>query len=161
MKGKFLPLISTAITLALSSTVAVAQSTKFPNRDFDNSEATTETADKNESIVAAADEKLSPDAMEILCKRFPLNSRCEGANAETTSPEETDTEVSPSEDSTSPENSIETEPGTTPEVEAAPEAEDAPTQITPLPGTTPEVEAAPEAEDSPTNITPVPGNGVI
>ncbi|MGB7375270.1 MAG: hypothetical protein WA959_01660, partial [Rivularia sp. (in: cyanobacteria)] len=121
MKGKFLTLIGTALTLALSSTVAVAQSTKFPSRDFPERQEPTSISESDDSIVAAAEEKLSPDAMEILCVRFPLNSRCSGANAATPSPEESTTEESmPAEDSTSPDNSFEeTTPGA------------------PLPGTTP------------------------
>ncbi|MEO1558717.1 MAG: hypothetical protein AAFS12_03455, partial [Cyanobacteria bacterium J06632_19] len=85
MKGKFITLIGTALTLALSSTVAVAQSTKFPERDFPQREEPTKVSQADDTIVAAAEEKLSPDAMEILCKRFPLNSRCSGADAATPS----------------------------------------------------------------------------
>ena len=94
MKGKFLTLIGTALTLALSSTVTVAQSTKFPSRDFPEREEPTKFAESDDNLVAAAEEKLSPDAMEILCVRFPLNSRCSGANAATPSPEESTTEES-------------------------------------------------------------------
>ncbi|MGF1674809.1 MAG: hypothetical protein ACFCUV_14160, partial [Rivularia sp. (in: cyanobacteria)] len=157
MKSKFVTLIGTALTLALSSTVAVAQSNKFPERNLPSGEATTETSEPSadgSNMVAAAEEKLSPDAMEILCVRFPLNSRCEGKAEATTSPENTNTE-----EITPPDNTIETTPGAplpgnTPEGEAIP-SEDAPTNITPMPGgVTPE--AAP-SEDAPTNITPMPG----
>lgn len=152
MKSKFVTLIGTALTLALSSTVAVAQSTKFPEREFPEREAPTEVSESDDALVAAAEEKLSPDAMEILCVRFPLNSRCEGKAEATTSPENTNTE-----EITPPDNTIETTPGaplpgTTPEGEVAPsEEEDAPTNMTPMPGgVTPE--AAPSEDDAPTNM---------
>ncbi|NJL80201.1 MAG: hypothetical protein HC917_17675 [Richelia sp. SM2_1_7] len=134
MKSKFVTLIGTALTLALSSTVAVAQSTKFPEREFPEREAPTEVSESDDALVAAAEEKLSPDAMEILCVRFPLNSRCEGKAEATTSPENTNTE-----EITPPDNTIETTPGA------------------PLPGTTPEGEVAPSEDDAPTNMTPMPG----
>ncbi|MBF2015844.1 MAG: hypothetical protein IGS23_11715 [Rivularia sp. T60_A2020_040] len=159
MKSKFVTLVGTVLTLALSSTVAVAQSNKFPERDFPSSETTTETSEPSadgSNMVAAAEEKLSPDAMEILCVRFPLNSRCEGKAEATTSPENTNTE-----EITPPDNTIETTPGaplpgTTPEGEVAPSEDDAPTNMTPMPGgMTPE--AIPSEDDAPTNMTPMPG----
>jgi hypothetical protein len=165
MKGKFLTLIGTALTLALSSTVAVAQSTKFPNRDFPEREEPTSVSETDDTIVAAAEEELSPDAMEILCVRFPLNSRCSGANAVTPSSEDSTEESSPAEDSVSPDNSIETAPGeplpgTTPEgitpIPGAPLPGTTPEGVTPMPGSvTPE--AIPSEDDAPTNITPMPG----
>ncbi|MEO1375770.1 MAG: hypothetical protein AAFW70_15920, partial [Cyanobacteria bacterium J06635_10] len=167
MKGKFTTLIGTALTLALSSTVAVAQSTKFPDRDFQNLEETTETAESNESLVAAADEELSLEAMEILCKRFPLNSRCEGTNEPTNSPEEITTEeeeITP-EENFSPDNNIDTTPGaplpeSSEEMQPAPGAplpESSPEGITPMPGS----EEIPSADDAPTNINPMPGSEEI
>jgi len=177
MKGKFLTLIGTALTLAFSSTVAVAQSTKFPEGDFSNPEKNTEISESDDSLVAAADEKISPEAMEILCQRFPLNSRCDGTNEPTASPEDTTTEEAiPSENEISPENNIDTTPeaplpdssgeGVTPIPGTAPEGEftlpsedDAPTNITPMPGSAPEGEVTPSIEgDAPTNITPMPGS---
>ncbi|MGB6297937.1 MAG: hypothetical protein WBF90_17370, partial [Rivularia sp. (in: cyanobacteria)] len=168
MKGKLLTLIGTALTLALSSTVTVAQSTKFPSRNFPEREGPSKVSESDDSIVAAADEELSPDAMEILCVRFPLNSRCSGANAVTPSSEDTEdtTEDIPSEDSFSPDNSIDTTPGaplpgTTPEgitpIPSAPLPGTTPEGVTPMPGTTPEGELTPSEEDVPTNITPMPG----
>ncbi|MEB3218198.1 MAG: hypothetical protein VKN72_18480 [Nostocales cyanobacterium 94392] len=154
MKSKFITLIGTALTLALSSTVAVAQSNKFPNQDLPSGETTTETSEPSadgSNMVAASEEKLSPQAMEILCVRFPLNSRCEGKAEATTSPENTNTE-----EITPPDNTIETTPdaplpGTTPEGEVAPSEDDAPTNITPIPGgVTPE--ATPSEDDAPTNL---------
>ncbi|MEL6461887.1 MAG: hypothetical protein AAFQ91_27245, partial [Cyanobacteria bacterium J06621_15] len=183
MKGKFITLIGAALTLALSSTVAVAQSTKFPNRDFPEREEPTSVSESDDGIVAAAEEELSPDAMEILCVRFPLNSRCQGANAATPSPEDTEAEeIAPLEDNTSPDNTIETTPeeplpGTAPEgITPAPDAPlpgtvpegvtpapDAPLPgttpegVTPVPGTVPGGEVTPSGDDAPTNITPIPG----
>ncbi|MEM9925419.1 MAG: hypothetical protein AAF915_16975 [Cyanobacteria bacterium P01_D01_bin.50] len=158
MKGKFTTLIGTALTLALSSTVAVAQSTKFPNRDFQNFEETTETSESNESLVAAADEELSPEAMKILCERFPLNSRCGGTNDPTNSPEETTTEeeITPSEENFSPDNNIDTTPGaplpeSSEEMQPAPGTpfpESSPEGINPMPGN----EELPSADDAPTNM---------
>ena len=163
MKGKFTTLIGTALTLALSSTVAVAQSTKFPDRNFQNLEENIETAESNESLVAAADEELSPEAMKILCMRFPLNSRCEGTNELTNSPEETttDEEITPSEENFSPDNNIDTTPGaplpeSSEEMQPAPDTllpESSPEGITPMPGT----EELPSTDDAPTNINPMPG----
>ncbi|MGD1914060.1 MAG: hypothetical protein ACFB2X_25445 [Rivularia sp. (in: cyanobacteria)] len=162
MKGKFTTLIGTALTLALSSTVAVAQSTKFPDRNFQNLEENIETAESNESLVAAADEELSPEAMKILCMRFPLNSRCEGTNELTNSPEETttDEEITPSEENFSPDNNIDTTPGaplpeSSEEMQPAPDTllpESSPEGITPMPGT----EELPSTDDAPTNINPEP-----
>ena len=56
MKGKIITLIGTALTLALSSTVAVGQSTKFPNRDFPEREEPTSVSESDDSIVAAAED---------------------------------------------------------------------------------------------------------
>ena len=59
MKGKSLTLIGTAITLAFSGNVAMAQSS-------------------DSHIYAPTEIKMSPEGMKILCKHFPLNSRCPG-----------------------------------------------------------------------------------
>ncbi|BAZ05555.1 hypothetical protein [Calothrix sp. NIES-3974] len=74
MKGKYLTLLGTALTLALSSNVAMAQSTKFPELQKENKEETTPSAER----------ELPPDVMEILCKNFPLNSRCPGGSTAST-----------------------------------------------------------------------------
>ncbi|BAZ38010.1 hypothetical protein NIES4101_39440 [Calothrix sp. NIES-4101] len=92
MKGKFLALASTALSLALSCNVANAQSTKFPELQAQTSSA------------PSPDKPLAPDVMEILCKNFPLNSRCQGGSTDTstpsTKPSEGTTEKVP--DSTTP-----------------------------------------------------------
>ncbi|NES99600.1 MAG: hypothetical protein F6K62_18130 [Sphaerospermopsis sp. SIO1G2] len=58
MKREFLTVVGTAITLAFTSNVAMAQS-------HNSSSAPTEI-------------KMSPEGMRILCLHFPLNSRCPG-----------------------------------------------------------------------------------
>ena len=76
MKIKYLVLIGTGLTLAAASGVAIAQSS--------------DTGGKNNP----SDIKLSPAAQTILCKQFPLNSRCadnagkpgSGASGSTPSP---------------------------------------------------------------------------
>ncbi len=55
MRMKYLTLIGTALTLVVTGQVAVAESSSTNN---------------------PADIKLSPAAKTILCKQFPLNSRC-------------------------------------------------------------------------------------
>lgn len=70
MKGNFLPLIGTALTLALTTNVAAAQSSKSPIVESNSS-----------SISSPTEIKLSPEGMKILCEYFPLNSRCPGGTA--------------------------------------------------------------------------------
>ncbi|WP_414548061.1 hypothetical protein [Anabaena sp. CCY 0017] len=70
MKGKFLTLIGTALTLAFTANVAVAESSKSPVTESDSL-----------SMNAPAEIKLSPAGMKILCERSPLNSRCPGGTA--------------------------------------------------------------------------------
>ncbi len=65
MKGKYLTMIGTALTLALTTNVAVAESSKSPIAESDSL-----------SINAPTEIKLSPEGMKILCERSPLNSRC-------------------------------------------------------------------------------------
>ncbi|MDP5338917.1 MAG: hypothetical protein NWQ28_10135, partial [Nodularia sp. (in: cyanobacteria)] len=65
MLGKYLTLIGTALTLALTTNVAVAESSKSPVAESDSL-----------SINAPTEIKLSPEGMKILCERSPLNSRC-------------------------------------------------------------------------------------
>ncbi|MBD2296905.1 hypothetical protein H6G06_26365 [Anabaena sphaerica FACHB-251] len=67
MKGKSLTLIGTAMTLALTSNVAMAESSKSLFAESSNS-----------SIVSPTEIKMSLEGMKILCERFPLNSRCPG-----------------------------------------------------------------------------------
>ncbi|HYW21700.1 MAG TPA: hypothetical protein VE956_20820 [Nodularia sp. (in: cyanobacteria)] len=70
MLGKYLTLIGTALTLALTTNVAVAESSKS-------------SVIKSDSLSTNAPEeiKLSPEGMKILCERSPLNSRCPGGTA--------------------------------------------------------------------------------
>lgn len=110
MKGKFLTLTGTALTLALTSNIAAAQITKFPEL----SQQQTETTAKTPEI------KLSPEGMKILCEYFPLNSRCQGTSSNTTTPDSTTT---PAPDSTTPDS-------TTPSPDSM-----NPTQMTPGSGT--------------------------
>ena len=70
MKGKYLTLIGTALTLAFTANVAVAESSKSPV-----------TESNSLSMNAPAEIKLSPAGMKILCERSPLNSRCPGGTA--------------------------------------------------------------------------------
>ncbi|WP_414528887.1 hypothetical protein [Nodularia chucula] len=70
MKGKYLTLIGTALTLALTTNVAFAESSKSPVGESDSL-----------SMNAPTEIKLSPEGMKILCERSPLNSRCPGGTA--------------------------------------------------------------------------------
>ena len=93
MKAKYLTFISTVLALAATSSVVKAQSssTQF---------------------------KLSPQGTQLLCKEFPLNSRCTGSGTEpSASPSSTTAEPSASPSSTTAEpspspSSTTTEPGT-------------------------------------------------
>ncbi|PMB39280.1 hypothetical protein CEN47_05210 [Fischerella thermalis CCMEE 5319] len=117
MKGKFLTLTGTALTLALTSNIAAAQITKFPEL----SQQQTETTAKTPEI------KLSPEGMKILCEYFPLNSRCQGTSSNTTTPDSTTT---PAPDSTTPEDTTPAPDSTTPSPDSM-----NPTQMTPGSGT--------------------------
>ena len=88
MKAKYLTIICTAFALAVTGSVALAQSS-------------TET--KTPEIY------LSPEGFKILCERFPLNSRCPGGVSVTTPPTGTTTtpETEPSPNPSAP------DPGTT------------------------------------------------
>ena len=88
MKAKYLTIICTAFALAVTGSVALAQSS-------------TET--KTPEI------ELSPEGFKILCERFPLNSRCPGGVSVTTPPTGTTTtpETQPSPNPSAP------DPGTT------------------------------------------------
>ncbi|MDB9372758.1 hypothetical protein [Nodularia sphaerocarpa] len=70
MLGKYLILIGTALTLALTTNVAVAESSKSSVTESDSL-----------SMNAPTEIKLSPEGMKILCERSPLNSRCPGGTA--------------------------------------------------------------------------------
>ncbi|OKH23604.1 hypothetical protein [Chroogloeocystis siderophila] len=110
MKIRYIGLFGTALTLALSSN-AVAQ------------EATTQTPEI----------ELSPQGLEILCERFPLNSRCEGGTPLT----------GPAPTGTTPDATTPVTPGgTTPLDPTAP-------PVTPLPG--------PDGTMTPDTMTPPAG----
>jgi hypothetical protein len=135
MKGKSLTLIGTAISLAFSGNVAMAQSS-------------------NSTTSAPTEIKMSPEGMKILCKRFPLNSRCPGgipldqgfstipANLPPSSLSDTDSD--PNVDTT-----------TVPVLPTEPNLNNS-TQSTP-PSLTP---AAPNLNDS-SQMTPVPGDSSV
>jgi hypothetical protein len=167
MKGKYFTLIGTALTLALSSNIAVAQSTKFPELQADK-----------ETRISSQDKELTPDVIEILCKKSPLNSRCpggtavkpvsgdSGTGAPAVNPPESETQVAPPPEvpTSAPEA---TPPASAPEVTPAPDSgttpmtppagTGSPEKITPAPdsGTTPMT--PPAGTGSPEKITPVPG----
>ena len=87
MKAKYLTIICTTFALAVTSSVAIAQSG-------------TET--KTPEIY------VSPEGLKILCERFPLNSRCPGGVSVTTPTGTTTTpETQPSPTPSAP------DPGTT------------------------------------------------
>ncbi|PLZ86465.1 hypothetical protein [Fischerella thermalis] len=152
MKGKFLTLTGTALTLALTSNIAAAQITKFPEL----SQQQTETTAKTPEI------KLSPEGMKILCEYFPLNSRCQGTSSNTTTPDSTTT---PAPDSTTPAPDSTTTPApdsTTPEDTTPSPDSTSPTQITPAPDSTvPAPDSTTPSPDSmnPTQMTPGSGTG--
>ncbi|YAF94665.1 MAG: hypothetical protein AB3A66_18985 [Nodularia sp. CChRGM 3473] len=156
MKGKSLTLMGTALTLALTTNVAFAQSSK------------SSIADSNSLSTSSPTEiKLSPEGMKILCERSPLNSRCPGGTAV----------ISPASGSTLPEN-LPSESNTTPESTTAPETlmvpeSDTPSNLTPAPETlmvpesdTPSSTTAPETLMVPEsgtsgNVTPTPETFVV
>ncbi|MBK1989092.1 hypothetical protein A0J48_016365 [Sphaerospermopsis aphanizomenoides BCCUSP55] len=116
MKGKSLTLIGTVMTLALTTNVAMAESSKsLPSESSDSSPS------------SPTEIQMSPEGMEILCKHFPLNSRCPGGiplDARIgTAP--TPVETSPVENSTTP--------STTTDPAASSPVPDNSSQLTPLP----------------------------
>ncbi|AFZ29711.1 hypothetical protein Glo7428_1138 [Gloeocapsa sp. PCC 7428] len=119
MKIRYVGLFGTALTLALSSN-ALAQ------------EPTTQTPEI----------ELSPQGLEILCERFPLNSRCEGGTP-LTGPAPTGTTTPDATTPTTPDATTPTTPGgTTPLDPTAP-------PVTPLPG--------PDGTITPDTTTPPAG----
>ncbi|TBR61119.1 hypothetical protein B4U84_09960 [Westiellopsis prolifica IICB1] len=157
MKGKFITLTGAALTLALTSNIAAAQSTKFPelSQNQQNQETTT----------SPPEIKLSPEGKKILCEYFPLNSRCQGASSNTTTPDSTtpDSTTTPAPDSTTPDSTTTPAPDSSSPTQITPAPDStipapdssSPTQMTPAPdSTTP----APDSS-SPTQITPGSGSG--
>ncbi|MBW4557615.1 MAG: hypothetical protein KME59_17090 [Trichormus sp. ATA11-4-KO1] len=132
MKGKSLTLMGTALTLALTTNVAFAQSSKSPIADSNNLSTSSPT-----------EIKLSPEGMKILCERSPLNSRCPGGTAV----------ISPASGSTLPETPP-SESNTTPESTTAPETLMVPESDTPSSTTTPETLMVPESDTPSSTTTP-------
>jgi hypothetical protein len=155
MKAKYLTLVGTALTIALSSNVAVAQSTKFP-----------QLQQEKEAKSSPQDKELAPDVMEILCKNFPLNSRCPCGTAvkpvEGGTPDNSGTQVTPPPSEVpKPEGNITTpDSGVTPVT--PPSGTGSPEKITPdpLPDTTkPEGNTSPTPDSGVTPMTPPSGTG--
>ncbi|WP_016951529.1 hypothetical protein [Anabaena sp. PCC 7108] len=134
MKGKFLTLIGTALTLVLTTNVAMAESSQSPVAEESSSSSTN----------SPTEIKMSPLGMKILCERFPLNSRCPGGTPLNSSIPTSTAEpaTTPAESTTSPESTA--EPATTP-------AES---------GTLPAIPTAPDSGNS-TNLTPAPGSMIL
>ncbi|MEH2194091.1 MAG: hypothetical protein V7K98_15840 [Nostoc sp.] len=144
-------MIGTALSLALTANIAVAESSKSPIAQSTGSESTS----------APTEIKMSPQGMKILCEYFPLNSRCPGgtaltpsAPASTPAPAETTPPSAPGSTSAP----AETPPGTgTPDSAPAPGTvtppePGAPSNLTPAPGT-----VTPPEPGAPSNLTPAPG----
>ncbi|WP_414521054.1 hypothetical protein [Umezakia ovalisporum] len=101
MKGKYLILIGTALTLALSANIAIA-----------------------ESGTSSREIKLSPEGLKLLCEQFPLNSRCQNGIPTTPTQDSnnpTDPEIGIPENPTDPEIGIPENP-TDPETLTTPES---------------------------------------
>lgn len=134
MKGKFLTLVGTAITLAFTSNVAMAQS--------------------NDSSTSAPPEiKMSLEGMRILCVNFPLNSRCPGGipldQGFSTTPQPQTSEMNS--ETNAVDNNTNVDTTTVPVMPTESSPEDS-TQMTPIPLTP----AEPKLESS-SPATPVPG----
>jgi hypothetical protein len=71
MKRKYLVLLSTTLTLGLTANFAAIAQSPQP--------ATKESSDSSASLQPEI--KMSPEGMQILCQRFPLNSRCQSPTA--------------------------------------------------------------------------------
>jgi hypothetical protein len=135
MKGKSLTLIGTAMTLALTSNVAMAQSSKSLLAESSDS-----------SMGSAAEIKMSPEGMKILCERFPLNSRCPNGiplDKGFQSP-------APAPDTNSVESNTNLDNTTVPVTPTSPTPDNS-TQLTPAPLTP----TSPTPDNS-TQLTPVP-----
>ncbi|TAE52808.1 MAG: hypothetical protein EAZ87_24545 [Nostocales cyanobacterium] len=133
MKRKLLTLVGTAITLAFTSNVAMAQS--------------------NDSSTGAPPEiKMSPEGMKILCLHFPLNSRCPGGipldRGFSVTPQTPNTNV----ESNSVDNNTTVDTTTVPVTPTAPSPDNS-TQLTPAPLTPPDTKL-----ESSSQASPVPNN---
>ncbi|NMG18078.1 hypothetical protein [Brasilonema bromeliae] len=84
MNGKYLTLIGAALTLALTSNVAVAESAKFLIGQSSG----------GSSSGSSGEIKLSPRVnKKKFCNDYPLNSRCQEGSASTSSPSDSSTET--------------------------------------------------------------------
>ncbi len=165
MKGKSLSLFGAALTLALTTNVAVAQSSKSAVDESTSSSAGSPT-----------EIKMSAEGFKVLCERFPLNSRCPGgtplspaASGGTTMPESksfeggnTPSKLTPAPDAGAPSNL--TPVPTTPAPDAGAPSKLTPAPETPAPdaGTPSKLTPAPETPTpdtgAPSKLTPVPGS---
>ncbi len=116
MKGKYLTLIGTVIILVLTTNVTMAESSKS---------LLSESSDL--SIGSPTEIKMSSEGIEILCKHFPLNSRCPGGT-----PTNANVPASPASVKTTPVESS-TTPSTTIDPAALSPVPDNSNQSTPLP----------------------------
>ncbi|MUH01345.1 hypothetical protein F7734_57380 [Scytonema sp. UIC 10036] len=135
MNGKYLAFIGTAIALAFSSNVAVAQGAEI------------ERIAQGGQPSTAKPFKLSPEGKKILCQNFPLNSACQAGGAGTTQ--------TPSSGQSNPSGSSETPgtatPGTAPAEPGTVNTPDGTRDVAPPPtGTT-------GTDGSGTQITPPAG----
>ncbi|QYX33019.1 hypothetical protein [Sphaerospermopsis torques-reginae] len=145
------------MTLALTGNAAMAQSSES---------LLVESSDS--SMGTAAEIKMSPEGMEILCQRFPLNSRCPGGIpldrnflSPVSSPE-TNLQTNPE---TNPETNLQTNPETNsiesntdlntttvPVTPTSPNPDNS-NQLTPVPESSPVTEFS-SPEQVPVNILP-------
>ncbi|AFY48737.1 hypothetical protein Nos7524_2923 [Nostoc sp. PCC 7524] len=144
--GKSLTLIGTALTLAITANVSVAQSSKSPVAQSIGSSASSPT-----------EIKLSPEGFKILCERFPLNSRCAGGQAVTPNNSgSTTVETQPSETISTPESTIVPESNPTESTTPAPENTTLPAS-NPAESTTPAPESTTLPASNPVeSTTPAP-----
>jgi hypothetical protein len=138
MKGKSLTLIGTAITLAFTSNVAMAESSTSPFTESTNS-----------SISSPTEIKMSLEGMKILCEHFPLNSRCPGgtpinANAPTVP---SAVETTPTENKSNSDTNIVPEKSSTPGADNSNQLAPAPEQPS-TPGADNSNQVAPAPEKS-------------
>jgi hypothetical protein len=145
MKGKSLTLIGTAMTLALTGNAAMAQSSESLLLESSDS-----------SMGTAAEIKMSPEGMKILCQRFPLNSRCPGGIpldknflSPVSSPE-TNLQTNP--ETNSIESNTDLDTTTVPVTPTSPSPDNS-NQLTPVPESSPVTEFS-SPEQVPVNILP-------
>jgi hypothetical protein len=129
MNAKYLTLFCTAFALATSSSVAVAQSSSDPTQV-----------------------KLSPPMLTLLCKEFPLNSRCNSSTAPSTSAPNNTTQPN-----TSPSGSS-TEPNTTSPSSTTQPSTNVPNNTTGPRANSPNNTSGPGTTKPPVGTPPAPGS---